>query len=445
MLLYSGMILSFLLIIYSVASGIFIGFPLLASWLLFIMLSLYLGHTPKKVAQMIWKGGKRSFVVVRMLMLIGAVISIWMVSGTIPTIIYYCLEYVTPHTFFFAAFALSSLMSFLTGTSLGTVSLIGIPLMIIARTAGISPDITAGAIIAGAYFGDRGSPMSSSAALVSNLTKTDMFINIKNMAQTSAIPFLVSSGIYLALSRLHPMNFVDPNLPADLANSFHVQPLLLLPVILVMVLSAFRVNILKSVSLSIVMAAVMALTIQHSQISHLLSDMVFGFKMNANDSLSSIIKGGGILSMLKTSLVIFISCSLAGLFEGLHVFDNLKSQLLGLNLKNHRLFGATSAVSVATAAFGCTQSISTIMTSEIMKDCYPDKGKHNYQFALDLENSGILLSALVPWNIAALVPTTTMNVSATGFMPYAVYLYIVPVAYFLVRKFGPTPSAASAI
>ena len=116
------------------------------------------------------------------------------------------------------------------------------------------------------------------------------------------------------------------------------------------------------------------------------------------------------------------------------MFGRLKGMLKNLRMARHNLFGVTSIVSIITAAFGCSQSISTVMTKEIMKDCY--SGLDNNQFALDLENSGIIISALIPWNIAAFVPTATMNVSAAGYIPFAFYLYILPVVFFIYSKYS---------
>jgi NhaC family Na+:H+ antiporter len=134
--------------------------------------------------------------------------------------------------------------------------------------------------------------------------------------------------------------------------------------------------------------------------------------------------------MLETCLVIFVSCSLAGLFEGIKMFEVLKNTLSSRHLIRHELFGATSIVSVITAAFGCSQTMSVVMTKEIVKDCYKDLD--NYQLALDLENSGIILSAIIPWNIAALMPTTALNVGTAGYIPYAFFIYILPITYFFI-------------
>ncbi|WP_264175095.1 Na+/H+ antiporter NhaC family protein [Clostridium sp. CS001] len=133
--------------------------------------------------------------------------------------------------------------------------------------------------------------------------------------------------------------------------------------------------------------------------------------------------------MLKTCFVVYIACALAGILEGIKTFDGIKKILANMNLTGALLFALTTIVSTVTAAFGCTQSIAIILTDEIMKPCY--KKDKNYELALNIENSCILTSALIPWNIAALICTTTLNVNMYSFVPYAFFLYIFPLAHFL--------------
>jgi Na+:H+ antiporter, NhaC family len=431
--MYAGLIISFLLLIFSVFKNIFIGYTLTACWILFAIISLKKGYSLNKIIRMSYNGGKKSFVVLKVFTLIGAVVGIWMASGTIPAIVYYCLKYITPSTFVLSAFIICCITSFLIGTSLGTVSVVGIPLMILARSGNTNLDIVTGAIIAGAYFGDRCSPMSSSAALIANLTETNIFINIKNMLYSSIIPFLLSLIFYYILSVSYPLRIVNNNLSGELLRIFNIQFIMLLPVAIILILSLCKVKIDISILLSILCASVLSIFTQNHQLKDVVYYIIFGFKIDYTSPLQSIIKGGGIFSMLKASFVIFVSCSIAGIFEEIKIFDNLKKLLLNMNLTEHKLFGITTIISILTAAFGCNQSIATVMTNEIMKDCY--NKVDNYEFALHLENSGILIAALIPWNIAALVPTSTMNVSPTGYVIYAFYLYMFPFIYFIYLKY----------
>lgn len=432
--IYIGLLLSFLLIMYAVLNTIFIGYVLIICWIIFVLVSIKKGFKIKEILKMSLTGGKKAYVVLKVFLLIGAVVGVWMASGTIQTLVYYCIKYISPSLFVLFTFLICCITSFLIGTSLGTVSIVGIPLMIIAQSGNMNLNIIAGAIISGAYFGDRCSPMSSSAALVASLTKTDLFINIKNMLYSSIVPFLLAIVFYYIISMFHPLKIVNNNLSNEIIKTFRINLILLIPAAIILILSLCKIKIKTSISISIIAAIILAVLFQHYEVKEVLQYMIFGFKLNNNSPLGNIIKGGGVVSMLRVCLVVYVSCSLAGIFEGIKMFDKLKSSLLKMSLKGSRLFGATLMVSTLTAAFGCNQSIAMVMTNEIMKDCYD--GADNYKFALHLENSGILISALIPWNLAALVPTTTLNVSTTGYLPYAFYLYILPIVYFIYFKFS---------
>ncbi|QXE20866.1 sodium:proton antiporter [Clostridium sp. 001] len=432
--MYVGLIVSFFLLVFSVLKNIFIGYTLIVCWILFTIIALKKGYTLNQIAKMSFNGGKQSFVVLKIFVLIGAVIGSWMASGTIASIIYYCIKYINPSTFVLSTFIICCITSFLIGTSLGTVSTVGIPLMIIARSGNVNLNVIAGAIIAGAYFGDRCSPMSSSANLVANLTKTNIYTNIKNMMRSALIPFILSLIFYYIFSMFQPLKVVNNILSVELLKMFKINFIILTPAILILILVLCKVKVSISMLVSTLLASILAIFFQNYSLKGVVSDILLGFTITNHTSLQNIIKGGGIMSMLKPSLVIFVSCSIAGIFEGIKMFDGLKSLLLKLSLTQYKLFGITSIVSIASAAFGCNQAIATVMTDKIMEDCYDTTSK--YQFALDLENSGILIAALIPWNIAALVPTSTMNVSTTGYLPYAFYLYILPIIYFIHFKYS---------
>jgi Na+:H+ antiporter, NhaC family len=181
--------------------------------------------------------------------------------------------------------------------------------------------------------------------------------------------------------------------------------------------------------LSVLTASVIAVFLQNHQPLEVLNNILFGFKLSNHSLLQNIIVGGGIISMLKTCFVVFVACALAGILEGIRSFDGIKDLFVKMELTGPLRYVLTTVISTLTAAFGCTQSIAVVMTDEIMKDCY--KKEENYQFALDIENSCILTSALIPWNIAALFCTTTLNVNMYGFIPYAFYPYSFPIVYFL--------------
>ena len=159
-----------------------------------------------------------------------------------------------------------------------------------------------------------------------------------------------------------------------------------------------------------------------------------GFHLDFDNPLYLIIKGGGIISMLRPAIVVFISCSLAGIFEGTKTLQSVEKLLLKANSRSS-LFLYTTIVSILTAAFGSNQSIAAVLTASLMDKAYKQNSVDKYQMALDLENTGIVLSALIPWNLAAFVPTSTMDVSPVGFIPYAFYLYLLPITSYMILRY----------
>ncbi|MBC2582293.1 Na+/H+ antiporter NhaC family protein [Clostridium sp. DJ247] len=428
-----SMFVTFCALIFSIYKGIFVGYPLLLGFFIFTCISLRRGFTLSDVIKMSFNGGKKAFVVLEIFLLIGVITGIWMASGTVPAIIYYGIKYMNPNFFILYTFILSCVVSFLLGTSLGTVSTVGIALILMAKSGNININIAAGAIIAGAYFGDRCSPMSSSANLVANLTKTNLYTNIQNMFKTSVIPFILSIIIYLIFSLQEPINFIQNKMDTEITTIFKINWIILLPAIIILIFSLFKIDVKLSMLVSIAAASVIAVIFQHYKPMEVLRFIVLGFQLDSPSPLQNILKGGGVISMWKASLVVFISCALSGIFNGTNMLKNIEDILMRAKTR-YMLFIYTTIISIVTAAFGCNQSISTVLTHNLMNKSYEDKNIHRFQLAIDLENTGVVLAALIPWNIAAFVPTMTMGVSSTGFIPYACYLYLIPIINILYLK-----------
>jgi NhaC family Na+:H+ antiporter len=180
------------ILLYSIATGLSLVLALFLGLIAFVIYAFYRGFSPSSILSMIWKGIKSARTVIMVLTLIGILTALWRAGGTIPYIIYHSVQYIEPRFFVVFAFLLCCLMSVLIGTSFGSASTMGVICMTIGLSLGIDPFYTGGAILSGVYFGDRCSAMSSSASLVSELTGTNLFINIKNMIRTSIVPFILS-------------------------------------------------------------------------------------------------------------------------------------------------------------------------------------------------------------------------------------------------------------
>jgi NhaC family Na+:H+ antiporter len=373
---------------------------------------------------MAFSGAKKSFSVVIILLLIGAVTATWMTAGTVPSLVYYGIQIINPHYFILLAFLLTSLVSLLIGTSFGTVGTIGIALMIMASNSAVNSNLVAGAILSGAYFGDRCSPMSSSANLIASVTKTRLYTNLKNMLKTGLIPLILTSFIYLILSQLYPISITNTILLSEIIKTFNPQPILLLPALIIFILAVFQVEVKISMIISIVIASVIAIFYQQYSLTELLDFIFRGFDLNEPSPLQSILIGGGMIAMSKVVLIVIVSTALAGILAETHVL-NFIELFLNKAKSQRQLFLATMFIGTVSAAYGCTQTIAILLTQQLVQKRYQSLQLNNEQLAVDLENTVVVISPLIPWNIAGLVPVTLL-MSDFSCLPYAFYLYLIP-------------------
>ena len=432
MLIFAGILFTLFILVFSVLNNIFLGYGLTASLLFFTFIGIKKGYSLKKIIDLYWTETKKSLNIILILVLIGMLISSWLSCGTIPSIIYYSLKYLNPNLFILSAFLITALISMLIGTSFGTVSAVGIPLIIIGKAAGINLNILGGAIFSGAYLGDRSSPLSSSLLLLCNLTDVELFGYAKKLLIDNIIPIVLCVGFYLIFSLKYPLSFVDNKLNLAIYDYFNVSIILLLPAVILFALSMFKVKITYSIPVSVLCAFVLDMIVQGNSVGDFVKSLVFGYSNNS-EVLKSIIHGGGIISMLKTCYIIIISCSLSGFFSGLNVFDSLKQKLKEKNLSRASLFLVTFGLATINAAIGCSQTIAIILTLDIVKELYEDYGME--ELSLDISNSAILTPALIPWCIAALVPCSILGIGSYGYIIFAFYLYIVPVVHYFRRRF----------
>jgi Na+:H+ antiporter, NhaC family len=420
----------FILFAASVLKGIFVGYALTAGLVIFMLLALKRGYTFKNVAGMAYRGGKKSFIVLQIFTLIGAIISVWMASGTVPAVVYYGIKLLNPNLFILSAFIISSIVSFLIGTSFGTIGTAGIALMVMARGGGVNVSITAGAILSGAYFGDRCSPMSSSANLVTSLTGTNLYTNVKNMFKTSLIPLALTIAAYSAVSLRYPLGAESNILTGEIERYFKVGIIALIPATIIFLLSAFKVNVKLSMLISIIAAIIIAILFQNNSIRDVLSYIITGYRMEEQSSLKDIIKGGGILSMLKLATVVFISSAFTGIFEGTGMLKSIDklTQKAGNRVE---LFLVSIMTSIAAAAFGCTQAIAVILTNMLVSKAYENQRVSKEELAVDIENTAIVIAPLIPWNIAVLVPLTTLMAGFDSII-YSFYLYLLPLVNLIL-------------
>lgn len=417
-------ILFFISLLFSIYHDISIIYSLLLGLICFSLLSLRRGYTVTNLLHMMLIGSKKSLIVIKIFVLIGAITAVWRASGTISFIVYYAIAFVSAKYFILSAFLLCCLVSFLLGTSFGTVGTIGVVLMVLAKGGNVDINMTAGAIIAGAYFGDRCSPMSSSANLIASLTDTKLYININNMMKTSILPFILSIIGYTYLSNANPLSFYDTQMTDEILKSFDISIITLFPAAIILLLAAFRIDVKLSMGISILSGILIGLYVQHLSISQMATYIMTGYTMEQGGFFANIIQGGGLYSMLKVALIVLISSSYSGIFEGTGLLQPIERFFEELSEKIS-VYPTTILSSIATAAFSCNQTLAVMLTHQFAYKIYEKKQRNKYQLALDMENTVIVLSAVIPWNIAGAVPAAALATDS-AFIPYAFYLFLVP-------------------
>ena len=428
--------LSFVLLLVGTSKGVFIAYPLLMAMAIFMAMLMQRGFALSNLMAMAWRGSQKSWSVLSVLLIIGIVTAVWMAAGTVPAIVYYGIQLIRPQYFILAAFLLTSFVSLLIGTSFGTVGTIGTALMIMANSSGLNTHLVAGAIIAGAYVGDRCSPMSSSANLIASITHTALYSNVKNMWRTALIPLSISIAIYGVLSFLNPSDAIDPRFTAELDRLFEIGWLELLPAFVILVLTFLQVEVKQSMLISILVAVIIAVMQQHYSAIELLKFIVVGFRL-PDSFLQPILAGGGLLSMLKVTIVVIISTAFVGLFAETQLLERVENWLDRVRSRSN-CFLSTCAIGTGAAAFGCTQTIAILLTQQLVASKYKENDQDKSNLALDLENTVVVISPLIPWNIAGLVPATILSTDA-GFIPFAFYLYLLPLLNLIALKLTPDP------
>lgn len=419
-ILYSFKVQSILLIILSL---IFLG--------IFIF-SIKKFKTLKNTLDITIAGTKKSYLLVFIFALLGALSASWFISGTIPALIYYGIKIINPNYFYVFSFLITSLFSFLIGSSFGTVGTIGLVMVSLARGIGLDIYIVAGSIISGAYFGDRGSPTSSSANFVAILTETEIYSNVKGMFKASILPYLITLSLYFYLGKNIEPKFIENNILTLLNQNFYLDFVVFIPMIYLVIMCLLKKNIRHTILVSIFLSLIIGWFLQNYEDRNFIKVLIYGFKLQIENELYNVIRGGGILSMGTAMVMALLSCGLVNIVDKLGILK-LVSEKIGVIKSEWKIYLYTIVVAILTAAISCSQSTSILLTSQIMKKIYKKNGFTKELLALDIENSSVVLSSLIPWNIAITVPALMLDISVVKIIPYSLYLIILPMIVMILK------------
>ena len=404
-------------------SGIIIGTPLLTSLFiglaLFVGYGLWRGYSAGELAHMALSGVKTVSHVLILFAIIGMLTATWRAAGTIPFITSWSAVLVKPSTIVVTLFLICCGMSFLCGSSFGAAATAGVACFTIGEIMGANPSILGGAILSGCFFGDRCSPMSSSAALVGNLTRTNVQENIGRMMRTATIPLVLSCIAFTILGMNGSSASVTPDFNQAFSSIFTLSPVVLIPIAIVLVFSFAHVNVKKTMVVSLLSALVICVFIQHMSILEIPSLLLFGFK-TTNQSIAPMVNGGGILSMFHLACIVSVASTYSGIFNGTGLLDNLRCMVKKIAERTTPFIGVL-LTSIITAIIACDQVVCIMLTAQLCDGC---EGSGS-ALALDIENSSAVIPALVPWSTSAIGILAFVGAPSTSIL-FALYAAFIP-------------------
>lgn len=397
----------------------------------FTLVGLRRGLSLRALVRMAGEGARTSLVVLRILVLIGFLTALWRASGTIAFFVHTGLEWMHPSAFYLAAFLLASALSMAFGSSFGVAGTAGVILAAIARSGGASLAVTGGAVLSGAYLGEQLSPASSSAALTAALAGVEQHDFQLRMWRTTPLPLALSLVFYGGISLLHPIQQVDQTILRALEEGFDLSWTVVLPAVILLVLPFFKVSAARSILVSCGAAAVLAVWEQGRPLAEVAWSCVAGYVVEQPE-LTGILSGGGLLSMVNGMCIVLLSCASSGILNGAELLEPVKARLERM-ARRTGLYVTTAAVSVASAALLCNQSIALVLTGQMMGESFRRSGKDGLLLSQALGNTAIVLAAVVPWSIAGSVPLEAMGASALAF-PFSFFLFAAPVCDWLCHR-----------
>jgi NhaC family Na+:H+ antiporter len=395
---------------------------------------------------------------------VGALIGVWNLSGTIPTLVYYGIQVLSPGWYYAAAAIICGIVALSIGSSWTTAATIGVGLVGIAELIGVSPTITAGAVISGAYLGDKTSPLSETTVLTAQVVGVDVYEHIKRQIWTSVPAFVIAVAVFLVLSATGPDTITEAETTSDLDELnqvFNITPLALLPLVLLVILSVKKIPASLALLASTLFAGVLGAFLQPDVYADFIPGagnvvvesvkavwlaMANGFSIDTGiPDVDRLLSRGGVDSMLLTIWLILGAVTFGAILEQFGLIDRLIMPMIAAARSTGRLFLTVFACAFGLNLVAGDQYIALVLPSKIFKAEFAQRGLAPTNLSRLAADSGTVTSPLVPWNSCGAFMGATLGVSTLLYLPYAVFCYASPalsVLYgftgFRIERIEPT-------
>lgn len=398
--------------------------PLICAATVAAIVAVTHGYQWREVQQGMVLGITLAMDAVLILMVVGTLIGTWLLGGIVPTMIYYGLKILSPSIFLIATLLVCSIVSLGTGSSWSTAGTVGVALVGVGRGLGVPLPMVAGAIISGAYFGDKMSPLSDTTNLAPAVAGTDIFSHVRHMVYTTAPSYLISLLLYGLIGLHFRSGVLDTQkvstMLTTLQGTFVIHPLLLLPPCLVIVMVVKRVPPLPALFAGTVMGGICALVVQSASLSAVVGAAHRGYLSQTRvPAVDELLSRGGLVGMMETVALIICALSFGGIMEKTGMLATIAEALLRRVRTTGSLVATTILSCIGMNAIASDQYLSIVIPGRMYKEAFDRRGLHAKNLSRCLEDSGTLSSPLIPWNSCGAFLHATLGVSPLAYLPFA--------------------------
>jgi len=417
--------------------------PLIGGSVVASIMGLFLGFTWKDIEKGIVNGIVIALQACLILMIIGILIGTWIISGIVPTMIYYGLKLLSPTIFLVATCLICALVSLATGSSWSTAGTVGIALIGVGQGLGIPLPMVAGAIVSGSYFGDKLSPLSDTTNLAPAVAGADLFDHIRHMIYTTGPSLLIALVLYGLLGLQYGKGQLQragiDAILSSLQSSFHIHPILLLPALLVIAMVVLRIPALPALLGGAFLGGVFATAFQHIPLGDVLAAAQSGFVSETGiASVDALLSRGGLESMMSTVALILTALSFGGIMEHTGMLSVIAEAILKLAKGTGTLVLSTVLTAIGMNIIAPDQYLAIVVPGRMYREAYRKADLKSKNLSRALEDGGTLSSALIPWNTCGGYMWATLGVYPFAYLPFAFLNLLNPVVSIILGFTGLT-------
>ncbi|MEG7355188.1 Na+/H+ antiporter NhaC [Bacillus vallismortis] len=401
------------------------------SMLVLIPFMMGLGFTYKQVEKSMMKSMSRALQPGLILLTVGILIGAWIASGTVPTLIYYGIHAISPQFFLVTTLVFCSLVSVATGTSWGTVGTAGVAMMGVGATMGIPAGLTAGAIVSGAYFGDKMSPLSDTTNLAPTVSGGEIFSHIKHMLWTTIPAYIIAAIIYTIVGLRYNSASVNSEsvnqLTSYLNETFHLGLVPMIPIVVLIALLMLKKPAIPSIFIGAAVGGVIAMFYQGLSFQDVMNTFYGGYTVESGiDMVDSLLQRGGLSSMLSLIALFLFALGLGGMLAESQVLEALIASFAHKIKHTGTAVFVTIIVSYLTLAIGGSVYFSTVMGGTLMRPIYERLNLKPENLSRVLEDSGTQAAPLIPWTGGGLYTAGALGIATVAYLPFCFLAFITP-------------------